>query len=719
MDVDKITVGLNPSKQSNAMRFRRGLTENTPKKRNASKELKPQMTSSVNLPRDKLNERLQRPFQTPSYNHTGTIGRGSPQHAQGSASPPNIGRPTQLPQKSRITVAIRKRPLNHFAHEKNDIIRSDNKNSIEVVEVKQKVDLTKYTNTHTFSFDEAFDETMSNKDIYNRCVKHLVDTVYEGGNATCFAYGQTGSGKTYTMLGSSTNPGLFLLAADDLFMKLPSGMFITVSFYEIYSGKLFDLLARRNPLRCLEDSNSNVNICGLSEHQVESSQELMQAIAMGSELRSQGSTGANDKSSRSHAILVITVRRESQEVLGKFSFIDLAGSERGADTMHSERMTRLEGAQINRSLLALKECIRALDLGKRYVPFRGSKLTEVLRDSFVGNCKTVMIGNISPSSWSCENTLNTLRYADRVKEYRQGSTRKMQALHDTREKQSNEMMLGPTATERVASNIDAPPRLSVWNRPPSHGKEMNLQQPNQPTAVRRPYTGIAPPAGPRKSISAGMSSIAMSSFAMGSVEHSDRSSFGLGAAASAIDEASFTEERLKFSLAQTPNSRAIHVSYEDNYSPKLSFSPDEEVVMKSAHLESTPVLHQKRLSPAHQSPTDFERPCRTSIDTYEALGSIFKELTSTFVSTLSIDAEEGTETFREQGGIAEDFQNSKYNSIDEFLNAVKLNLEHTENICQTQRKKLDELLQTKQELEEFAILHQIPGEASQYKTMDE
>lgn len=102
--------------------------------------------------------------------------------------------------------------------------------------------------------------------------------------------------------------------------------------------------------------------------------------------------------------------------VGRLSFIDLAGSERGADTYDNDKRVRIEGADINKSLLALKECIRALDGDARHVPFRGSKLTEVLRDSFIGEqARTVMIANISPSSSSVEHTLNTLRYADRVK----------------------------------------------------------------------------------------------------------------------------------------------------------------------------------------------------------------------------------------------------------------------------------------------------------------
>ncbi|NWR24182.1 KIF2A protein, partial [Emberiza fucata] len=127
-------------------------------------------------------------------------------------------------------------------------------------------------------------------------------------------------------------------------------------------------------------------------------------------------TSANAHSSRSHAVFQIILRRKGK-LHGKFSLIDLAGNERGADTSSADRQTRLEGAEINKSLLALKECIRALGRNKPHTPFRASKLTQVLRDSFIGeNSRTCMIATISPGMASCENTLNTLRYANRVKE---------------------------------------------------------------------------------------------------------------------------------------------------------------------------------------------------------------------------------------------------------------------------------------------------------------
>merc|ERR1712202_50105 len=143
---------------------------------------------------------------------------------------------------------------------------------------------------------------------------------------------------------------------------------------------------------------------------------------MGTKCRTSGQTSANQHSSRSHAVFQLILRNQQKrrgkgDIHGKFSLIDLAGNERGADTTSADRQTRMEGAEINKSLLALKECIRALGRKGENLPFRASKLTQVLRDSFIGDkARTCMIAMISPSLSSCEHTLNTLRYADRVKE---------------------------------------------------------------------------------------------------------------------------------------------------------------------------------------------------------------------------------------------------------------------------------------------------------------
>jgi len=231
----------------------------------------------------------------------------------------------------------------------------------------------------------------------------------------------------------SSVPGVFSLAIGDLFNMLDSSgtsneVVVVVSAYEIYCGKLYDLLNNRKHLHARENAQGTVVIQGIKEVLTDSMDDLMNKIQAGLNSRTTGVTGANVDSSRSHAIIQIELKREGKHGRlvsqgGKLSFIDLAGSERGADTIEQDKQTRIDGAEINKSLLALKECIRALDQQLDHTPFRGSKLTQVLKDSFLGkNCMTLMIANISPSSGSVEHTLNTLRYAYRVKELR-GSRR--------------------------------------------------------------------------------------------------------------------------------------------------------------------------------------------------------------------------------------------------------------------------------------------------------
>ena len=224
-----------------------------------------------------------------------------------------------------------------------------------------------------------------------------------------------------------SNPGLYYLAAQDVFYLANEPEFqhltVTASLFEIYSGKLFDLLNGRSPIKCLEDHRGKVCFPGLTEHAITNAGELMQLMENGAANRSTGTTSKNADSSRSHAVLQISLKsnRDRKKGIehGRLTLIDLAGAERGADTSQASRATRLEGAEINTSLLALKEVIRALATGDsmKHIPFRGSKLTQVLKESFVGqNNRTVMVACVAPNMNNCEHTLNTLRYADRVKE---------------------------------------------------------------------------------------------------------------------------------------------------------------------------------------------------------------------------------------------------------------------------------------------------------------
>ncbi|KAG2597510.1 hypothetical protein PVAP13_5KG227900 [Panicum virgatum] len=288
-----------------------------------------------------------------------------------------------------------------------------------------------------------------------------------------------GSGKTYTM------QPLPLRAAHDMVCLLNHPMYrnqhfkLWLSYFEIYGGKLFDLLSERRQLLMREDGKKQVCIVGLQEFEVSDVQIVKEYIEKGNAARSTGTTGANEESSRSHAILQLAVKKhipvadtrrqrdrdaieaKNTKLVGKMSFIDLAGSERGADTTDNDKQTRIEGAEINKSLLALKECIRALDNDQIHIPFRGSKLTEVLRDSFVGNSRTVMISCISPSSGSCEHTLNTLRYADRVKSLSKGGNVKkeqvtMQPVTSGKESTYNSYPLSGESEEMMEQTQERP-----------------------------------------------------------------------------------------------------------------------------------------------------------------------------------------------------------------------------------------------------------------------
>ncbi|XP_076447209.1 kinesin-like protein KIF19 [Babylonia areolata] len=280
-----------------------------------------------------------------------------------------------------------------------------------------------------FVFDCTFDGNASQQDVYEATTKFLIGNVINGYNATVFAYGATGAGKTHTMLGTDEDPGIMVQALNDLFLEMEKGREdlaykVTMSYLEIYNEMIRDLL---NPslgfLELREDAKGNVQVAGISEVTTRSTDEVMQMLVKGNRERTQESTAANAASSRSHAILQVIVKQRNrirstmQEVrTGKLFLIDLAGSERAANT-HNRGKRMVEGAHINRSLLALGNCINALSdkNGPRYINYRDSKLTRLLKDALGGNCKTVMIAHISPASTQFEESRNTLVYADRAK----------------------------------------------------------------------------------------------------------------------------------------------------------------------------------------------------------------------------------------------------------------------------------------------------------------
>ena len=339
--------------------------------------------------------------------------------------------PHDTSEGTKIYVCVRKRPIfeKEIQNGEIDCISAINP-KVCIYDCRLKIDgYTKYIDINDFYFDNVFNENENTDLLFECSVKPSLDILLKGGVVTCFAYGQTGSGKTFTMKGIEQSAIETIFEDFENLKKIKNmkkNFKFFVSFFEIYSGRLYDLLNNRNKVMALEDKNQKVQIYGLTEKEVFSPKEMREVVEFANTIRTTHNTVTNETSSRSHAICNFVIKTEGKkedEEYAKLSLVDLAGSERATETQSNDKSRLAEGAEINKSLLALKECIRALDAkknkGETHVPFRNSKLTLVLRDSFLGKanlCKIIMISCISPSNHSSNHTINTLRYADRLKE---------------------------------------------------------------------------------------------------------------------------------------------------------------------------------------------------------------------------------------------------------------------------------------------------------------
>ncbi|XP_078411275.1 kinesin-like protein KIF3B isoform X2 [Cetorhinus maximus] len=283
----------------------------------------------------------------------------------------------------------------------------------------------------TFTFDAVYDYNSKQVELYDETFRPLVESVLLGFNGTIFAYGQTGTGKTYTMEGLRTDPerrGVIPNSFEHIFTHISRSQnqqyLVRASYLEIYQEEIKDLLAKDQTkrLELKERPDTGVYVKDLSSFVTKNVKEIEHVMNVGNQNRSVGATNMNEHSSRSHAIFVITVEcseigldGENHIRVGKLNLVDLAGSERQAKTgAQGERLK--EATKINLSLSALGNVISALVDGKStHIPYRDSKLTRLLQDSLGGNAKTVMVANIGPASYNCEETLTTLRYANRAK----------------------------------------------------------------------------------------------------------------------------------------------------------------------------------------------------------------------------------------------------------------------------------------------------------------
>ncbi|KAI7730932.1 hypothetical protein M8C21_032489 [Ambrosia artemisiifolia] len=354
------------------------------------------------------------------------------------------------PENCNVKVALHIRPL--LPHER----LNGGQECLDVVPGTPQV----LIGSHSFIFDHVYGGGGSPSDsMFEECAVPLLDDLFQGYNGTIIAYGQTGSGKTYTM---GTNPkesshrGLIFQVMDTIFNKIEalkhqSEFQLHVSFIEILKEEVRDLLDSgiierleasdgnpenaipgKPPLQIRKSPDGALSL-GSNEVSVSTQKDMAACLEQGCLNRSVASTDMNNQSSRSHAIFTIHIEQKeknkgetnSSEFMGeeyrcaKFHLVDLAGSER-AKRAGSEGLRLKEGIQINKGLLALGNVISALgDEKKRkdgaHIPYRDSKLTRLLQAALGGNCKTVMIACVSPADYNAEETLNTLKYANRAR----------------------------------------------------------------------------------------------------------------------------------------------------------------------------------------------------------------------------------------------------------------------------------------------------------------
>jgi kinesin family member 4 len=332
-----------------------------------------------------------------------------------------------------VKVAVRVRPF---------VPREIDRGCVSILEKtpgEAQLEVTGDSNSKTenlFTFNNVFMPGDTQEMVYNDCVQPIIGKLFEGYNVTILAYGQTGSGKTYSM-GTvfdgdmeNSNMGIIPRALRDIFESIKKNqgdsiITVTCSFMELYQEVLFDLLANRprheNVCDIREDGVKGIYISGLSEVPVADELEATKCLVKGGNCRSIGATAMNDVSSRSHAIFTVNITKTQLNGDGKtsakFHLVDLAGSERSKKTQATGTRFK-EGVKINQGLLALGNVISALGggaTGVNYISYRDSKLTRLLQDSLGGNSVTLMVACVSPADYNIEETLSTLRYADRAK----------------------------------------------------------------------------------------------------------------------------------------------------------------------------------------------------------------------------------------------------------------------------------------------------------------
>ncbi|KAL3838294.1 hypothetical protein ACJIZ3_022885 [Penstemon smallii] len=343
------------------------------------------------------------------------------------------------PESERVRVAVRLRPRNS-----EDLSDADYTDCVELQPELKRLKLKKNNwSSEAYRFDEVFTESASQKRVYEVVAKPVVESVLDGYNGTVMAYGQTGTGKTYTLgrLGKDdvSERGMMVRALEDILVSTSASDSVEISYVQLYMESIQDLLApEKINIPIVEDAKTGeVSVPGAAIVKIRNLDQFLHFLQLGEVNRHAANTKMNTESSRSHAILMVYIRRSVREKeekdiylkennpadinghhlptirKSKLLLVDLAGSER-IDKSGSEGHLLEEAKFINLSLTSLGKCINALAENSPHIPTRDSKLTRLLRDSFGGSARTSLIITIGPSYRHHQETATTVMFGQRA-----------------------------------------------------------------------------------------------------------------------------------------------------------------------------------------------------------------------------------------------------------------------------------------------------------------
>lgn len=304
-----------------------------------------------------------------------------------------------------MNVYIRIKPPVSFS-EKTTFVEKNEK-IITLVQKKYDLKNKPILNKHDFKFSKIFDIDYSNKDIYDYYGKKMLLNFIGGSNTTCYLYGQTGSGKTHTLLGYNGEKGILEYVLHNLTKNINnhiSASCLKLLSYQLYYNKLYDIFSENKRVNGYDNGNNEYIIPELKINNInkDNYKDLINTITHN---RHVSVSSENDTSSRSHLIIEIRFGKTSLKL------IDLAGSEKLKNVKKSHIG---ENSDINKSILAWKECIRALRRKSKYIPYRSHLLTRILKNSFVDNACTYVLGTISCENRNSYDSLNTLKYMEDI-----------------------------------------------------------------------------------------------------------------------------------------------------------------------------------------------------------------------------------------------------------------------------------------------------------------